>query len=824
MAASRINSTTRLCFKYRFIFFAALIILSLQLLLAYNFNVFVKRQPDKNQNSNKESSSRLNLSSQTSQIVELCSETSTSKEASHALARIKTAECKSKVVTAVCLNAQGKLFPKKIRQDCPIRMLNSTGRYVGCYRDVNDEREFSFSKNLGQENSVTGCVQFCFKFGFMYAGTQFGIECWCGHKITYGRRVDDGSCKEMPCPGNKKENCGSFLIMAIYETGLGNPRYETKTRLIKDKPKNRPRIVFLLTLNGRAVRQVKRLLGAIYRPHHYYYIHVDERQIYLRTQLMLDTMNYKNIEFANWCMSTIWGGASLLSMHLKSMKDLILKKRNWTWDYILNLSESDFPVKSIELLENYLAFYNNSNFLRAHGKDTPKFSRKQGVEKIFVECDKHMWRVGDRFLPNGIRVDGGSDWFCLSKSFVSYMIEKPDDIFLDLRNYWQYSLLPSESFFHTLLANTRFCPTLVNNNLHVTNWKRSRGCRCQYKHLVDWCGCSPNIFTDMDRIIPLHMHPIYFARKFDPTINQKTILGAESLSGVHWENQNPSFNYFWLNDYSSFEGKNDVKEVFYSSLAKIHSRSNDVKLLNGTLLFIDDKFQGVIVEYVKKSKTYEVKFEKRWKWVEKGGRMGGDRLVKIQIGSDWDPKEELLRNWAGVIGQTTNIAVVHTWVEGDIPVKISLLLVQPDGVVAALKTETVDINAHNLVFDPKLEKPLKPGKWTFLLFANEKKVAQYAFVVLPLGLDSKINEVKVDNFFSKYLPSAFPFEESYNAILLTKADWSLKGFCILNGDTNLCKNEVWSTHFPDPKSTIDLMKENLFRRFSIDNKLDGKEI
>jgi len=36
------------------------------------------------------------------------------------------------------------------------------------------------------------------------------------------------------------------------------------------------RIAFLLTLNGRALRQVHRLLKALYAPEHVYYIHVDE--------------------------------------------------------------------------------------------------------------------------------------------------------------------------------------------------------------------------------------------------------------------------------------------------------------------------------------------------------------------------------------------------------------------------------------------------------------------------------------------------------------------------------------------------------------------
>ena len=43
--------------------------------------------------------------------------------------------------------------------------------------------------------------------------------------------------------------------------------------------------------------------------------------------------------------STIWGGASLLTMLLSAIKEL-LEMEDWTdWDFVLNLSESDYPVK-----------------------------------------------------------------------------------------------------------------------------------------------------------------------------------------------------------------------------------------------------------------------------------------------------------------------------------------------------------------------------------------------------------------------------------------------------------------------------------------------
>ena len=46
--------------------------------------------------------------------------------------------------------------------------------------------------------------------------------------------------------------------------------------LVPKENVNKVKIAFLLTLNGRAVRQVHRLLKALYDKDHFYYIHIDE--------------------------------------------------------------------------------------------------------------------------------------------------------------------------------------------------------------------------------------------------------------------------------------------------------------------------------------------------------------------------------------------------------------------------------------------------------------------------------------------------------------------------------------------------------------------
>lgn len=75
---------------------------------------------------------------------------------------------------------------------------------------------------------------------------------------------------------------------------------------------------------------------------------------------------------------------------------------------------------------------------------THRFIKKQGLDRLFHECDSHMWRLGERQIPAGIVVDGGSDWFVLTRSFVEYVVYTDDPLVAQLRQFYTYTLLPAE--------------------------------------------------------------------------------------------------------------------------------------------------------------------------------------------------------------------------------------------------------------------------------------------------------------------------------------------------------------------------------------------
>ncbi|KAJ8253880.1 hypothetical protein COCON_G00204920 [Conger conger] len=131
------------------------------------------------------------------------------------------------------------------------------------------------------------------------------------------------------------------------------------------------RIAFVLVVHGRATRQVQRLFKAIYHSSHFYYIHVDKRSNYLHRQMVALASLYPNVRVTPWRMATIWGGASLLTMYLRSMADL-LAMTDWSWDFFINLSAADYPIRTNEQLVSFLSRHQGMNFIKSHGRDNAR--------------------------------------------------------------------------------------------------------------------------------------------------------------------------------------------------------------------------------------------------------------------------------------------------------------------------------------------------------------------------------------------------------------------------------------------------------------------
>ncbi|KAL4648100.1 xylosyltransferase 2 [Arapaima gigas] len=521
------------------------------------------------------------------------------------------------------------------------------------------------------------------------------------------------------------------------------------------------RVAFMLVVHGRAIRQLKRLMKAIYHQDHFYYIHVDKRSNYLHREVLRITELYPNVRVTPWRMVTIWGGASLLKAYLRSMQDL-LSLQDWQWDFFINLSATDFPTRTNDELVAFLSKHRDKNFLKSHGRENARFIKKQGLDRLFHECDSHMWRLGERTIPQGLEVSGGSDWFCLTRRFVEYVVHSQDLLVSGLKQFYSYTLLPAESFFHTVLGNSHMCDTLVDNNLRITNWNRKLGCKCQYKHIVDWCGCSPNDFkpTDLIRIQQL-TRPTFFARKFESTVNQEAIDILDAHLYGHYPPGTPALKSYWENLFEQADGPSalsDVALTSYSSffrlglrsLEETHSEDEACRYepighpVSVHLYFYDDRFQGYLVrQEVQNTGTRAKEVLEVWALPQLSLQLDSnlrefERLKHLEVRNGlrprlfWDPKERIFRNFGGILGPLDEPVAVQKWARGP-NLTATIVWIDPAQVVAASYDISVDVEAEFTQYKPPLQRPLRPGTWTVRVLRLWERVAEIQFLVVPLA-------------------------------------------------------------------------------------------
>ena len=81
---------------------------------------------------------------------------------------------------------------------------------------------------------------------------------------------------------------------------------------------------------------------------------------------------------------------------IKGIKDML--EMGWNFDYVTNISESDFPLRPVSMFEDYLRHHYGQNFVSIGSDDMTRFQEGQGMRKLFYTCDNHMYRLGDRYV------------------------------------------------------------------------------------------------------------------------------------------------------------------------------------------------------------------------------------------------------------------------------------------------------------------------------------------------------------------------------------------------------------------------------------------
>ncbi|VDK80693.1 unnamed protein product [Onchocerca ochengi] len=729
-----------------------------------------------------------------------------------ALSRMKTEQCRAKARDIVCNINQ--VTPDSLSNTCPKYDDKLRGHYVGCFKDSLNSRLLNGHLYNLKNNSPSYCVNMCLRAGYSFAAIEYYNECFCGDTLTNVFSLPDISCEQYHCDDDSLF-CGGHNAAAVYRTGVIEKPLLIINYTKPDDSVPDVQILFLLQLNGRNIRQVNRLLRIIYSPKHYYIIHVDSRQKYMFEEMKgfiatIRKTGFENVYLMKKRYATIWAGATLLSMILDVLKTA-LYSLNWTsWDFMLNLSESDFPVLSMVELEFHLAKNKGRIFLSNHGYDTAQFIQKQGLDYVFMQCENRMWLLMKRTkFPKSIRLDGGSDWIAISRDFAEYILSD-EELPLNIRQFFANVLLPAETFFHTLAANSKFCTQVVKGNLHLTNWKRRQGCRCAgLKEIVDWCGCSPLNFRFPDiskfSVESVKKRVVFFGRKFDSVISQQAIAIAEAQAlrfiGGSGVSNHPSFNKSWINVYLSPLDQSVLLESFARALLP-YQRNRDC--IFGNL--------SSITAY-KESDEAHIKNIYRSSYVCKNNGMefiqilvesinpvkfmdttvDGYELEKLEIGSDFDFKEEIFRKYHNVLSKEDTIYAKLQWrrIES-LLTSVHQNFTSPQVIVewknpSDFLVKRTKMNSYDSIYGGQyaelFSNETTPGEWTAKFIRMEADtstiISSIKFIIFSTA-DRNIDDEIISRYFRRV------------------------DFCseVNVSDLPNCLETPWSTSFPDPKSRL----------------------
>ncbi|SFN94040.1 Core-2/I-Branching enzyme [Chryseobacterium oleae] len=267
-----------------------------------------------------------------------------------------------------------------------------------------------------------------------------------------------------------------------------------------------------LILVHRLPDQFKRLFKAIYDPANFYLIHIDKKaNLEIGEDINVFLQKYPNVHILK-SKNVVWGGYSMVQAELDGMKYLL--EMNMKWDYFINLSGQDYPLKSQEIIKDFLSKNNGKSYIKIADQEKSRPETMNRIENYFEETeDKISEKTHTRgFMKDVIPYIGGQ-WMILTRSCCEFICNSTE--VKKFEDYYLNTLIADESFFQTVLMNTSFDGILVDDDKRAIIWIPDGDIKLRPKTFTG---------TDLD-FLQTGNH--LFARKFDDNIDKQIIEGIQ---------------------------------------------------------------------------------------------------------------------------------------------------------------------------------------------------------------------------------------------------------------------------------------------------------
>ena len=259
-----------------------------------------------------------------------------------------------------------------------------------------------------------------------------------------------------------------------------------------------------LILAHAAPDQLSRLIGALEDQHSRCFVHLDRKADLNAFAFLRDR---ERVTLVPGRVDVGWGAYSIVEATLQGFRAIVNSGEDF--GYINLLSGADYPLQSPSQIHDFFTLNAGKNFMEyysVHGEWTEAVPRLTEYHltnynfpgKYLVQ--KWMNRLlPTRTMPAGLEPVGRSQWMSLTPDAVKYMLHYLDS-HPEVVRFFKLTWAPDETIFQTILYNSPFRSSLVNDNLRYIDWSKGQA--------------SPKVLTeeDLDRMLASGK---LFARKFD---------------------------------------------------------------------------------------------------------------------------------------------------------------------------------------------------------------------------------------------------------------------------------------------------------------------
>lgn len=205
----------------------------------------------------------------------------------------------------------------------------------------------------------------------------------------------------------------------------------------------------------------KSMFQKIYTRDQFYLIHIDKKakQDFIE-EIQLYIVHFPNVYILD-SINIVSGGFNIVQAELNAMEFLLNVSKEW--DYFINLSGEDYPLKSQNIIRKFLTTNKGRNYLFYYDQ---KFYRPDTLQRIQNHFTELAYVISSfiykrSFMKNVIPYIGGK-WFMFTRETCLFLTN--NKTVMDFEDYYLHTFLPADSFFQTVLMNTSFNDIIVNDD------------------------------------------------------------------------------------------------------------------------------------------------------------------------------------------------------------------------------------------------------------------------------------------------------------------------------------------------------------------------